>query len=292
MREPATVRVEKSLPLVSKRKHQIHRPSRNQLNQYRRARRDALETIFGLLVFPSSRRSETRLIRESYISDRAKRSKWVDSSIPPRLSSPPQITLNSMMASGDESEGNRTDRALITGRQICPAAINSWVARAAKSSPRSKFYWLQRRRIEVLDRALYQLKVGRIPRPGQKCNTERSGFTCERRVRMVAISRVLDDTSPFTGTRDNSHNLCDLSLPMRSELVHYFNKSDMESDQTRFWGYGKGSSREILVACIPNSQEIRKDTCYVLRSVHFAVCCGTGQDNQMARWNFIDIPRA
>lgn len=51
------------------------------------------------------------------------------------------------------------DRTLITGRQICPGAINSRVGRAAKSSrDRSSLT----RRIGAVDqqRALYQLKVG------------------------------------------------------------------------------------------------------------------------------------
>jgi len=128
-------------------------------------------------------------------------------------------------------------------------------------------------------------------RPGQKCNAERSRFTCERHIRAAAISRVRGDISPFTDTRDNSHNLCNLdrALPMRSGLVNEpLFQWERRGRQTRLWGYGKGSSKGILVACIPNSQEIQKDTCYVLRSVCILrYLWSRGQDNQTVKRSFM-----
>jgi len=126
-------------------------------------------------------------------------------------------------------------------------------------------------------------------RPGQKCNAERSRFTCERHIRAAAISRVRGDISPFTDTRDNSHNLCNLdrALPMRSGLVRYFNESDVVarrgSEDTERDLRGEFSSRAYRTA-----RKFRRihATCSVA-CVFCDILWSRGQDNQMVKRSFM-----
>jgi hypothetical protein len=131
-------------------------------------------------------------------------------------------------------------------------------------------------------------------RPGQKCTAERSRFTCERRIRAAAISRVRGDISPFTDTRDNSHNLCNLdcALAMRSGLVRYFNESDVVarrgSEDTERDLWEEFSSRAYRTA-----RKFRR-----IHATCSAACAFCGvlwsrrQDNQMAKRSFMKRHRS